>query len=238
MAERAEVGTVVSLARYPVKGMAGEECEELRLGWQGFAGDRRFAFLERGSRSGLPWLSPRRWPLLARYAARLVNDDEPPVVFAPDGWSGVIWSEELRERLERGSRKPLQVVQLYRGAFDAMPVALISLASIAAVAEEYGQPLDPERFRGNIVVNGDGRAYPEEKWLGKTIGFGVERDAPRLKIVRKDPRCSVVNIDPAAGTVDPNVLKAVVRLRRNMLGVYGVVVRPGLVKMGDPIWLG
>ena len=38
-------GKVLDLYRYPVKSMAGERLEEIRLGWHGLEGDRRYAFM-------------------------------------------------------------------------------------------------------------------------------------------------------------------------------------------------
>jgi len=46
--ERATVGRVVGLWRYPVKSMAAEPLGAANVGWHGLAGDRRWAF---GSRA-------------------------------------------------------------------------------------------------------------------------------------------------------------------------------------------
>ncbi len=55
------VGRVVGLWRYPVKSMAAETLTEVEVSWQGFAGDRRWAFVRGGViQSGFPWLTLRQ----------------------------------------------------------------------------------------------------------------------------------------------------------------------------------
>ena len=42
------VGRVAMLYRYPVKSMAAESLESVEAAWNGFAGDRRWAFVREG----------------------------------------------------------------------------------------------------------------------------------------------------------------------------------------------
>lgn len=43
-----EVGRVAGLWRYPVKSMAAGALDFAEIGWQGLAGDRRWAFIREG----------------------------------------------------------------------------------------------------------------------------------------------------------------------------------------------
>ena len=52
-----EVGRISAIYRYPVKSMAGEQMSSAQLGWHGLDGDRRLAFVRRGVKTGMPWLT-------------------------------------------------------------------------------------------------------------------------------------------------------------------------------------
>ena len=74
----AEVGRVVGLWRYPVKSMAAEALSSVEVGFAGFAGDRRWAFV-RGDvpRSGFPWMTIREDAAMLEHVPRLVDVDRP-----------------------------------------------------------------------------------------------------------------------------------------------------------------
>ena len=53
----------------------------------------------------------------------------------------------------------------------------------------------------------------------------------------RDLRCSMVNLDPDSAGSAPEVLKAVVRANRNNAGIYGAVIRPGRLAVGQTVRL-
>src|SRR5260370_15981158 len=61
------LGVIRQLARYPVKSMQGEALSSAALTLQGFAEDRRYAFVQATSRSAFPWLTARELPELLHY---------------------------------------------------------------------------------------------------------------------------------------------------------------------------
>ena len=71
-------------------------------------------------------------------------------------------------------------------------VSIINLASVAAVADMVGAPVDPLRFRGNLYVEG-WPAWSELDLVGRELTIG--RDA-RLKVVKRIVRCAATNVDP------------------------------------------
>src|SRR3954470_21334359 len=73
-----EVGRVAALWRYPVKSMAPEALDEVDVGWAGFAGDRRWAFV-RGDvpRSGFPWMTIREDASMLEHVPRFVQPGRP-----------------------------------------------------------------------------------------------------------------------------------------------------------------
>jgi uncharacterized protein YcbX len=75
--------------------------------------------------------------------------------------------------------------------------------------------------------------YPEDAWVGATLQIG----ALRTRVDKRDQRCVVVNLDPATGARDPAVLTTIGRARQACLGIYGSVVTPGEIRVGDPVML-
>jgi len=86
----------------------------------------------------------------------------------------------------------------------------------------------------NLVVEAvGGGAFPEDAW----VGHGLRVGGLRLRVDKRDKRCVMVNVDPLTGRRDPAVLRAIARQRQVCLGVYGSVVTPGRVAVGDPVML-
>jgi uncharacterized protein len=243
--EQEEVGRVTAIYRYPVKSMGGEDLPACKLGWHGLAADRRFSFYKPGSRSGFPWLTIRDCPRLALYSARLDNPDEPNnstvLVRNPEGCEQPVDSPGLIEELEALSGEKVALIQHYGGIYDAMDLSLITIQSIdslGALLTPSEEATDVRRFRPNIVIDSSGsRAYPEDKWVGETLVLGEGADAARVRASRKDLRCMVVNVSPESGRQNPEYMRTLVRERKNLLGVYGSIERPGLVRVGDPVYL-
>lgn len=227
------VGTVAALWRYPVKSMAGQALTSAELSWSGLAGDRRWAFLRSGSeQNGFPWHTIRENPLMCRYVAELTDPDRPDrsavQVRAPDGASFAVVDPDLAAMLGTDVR----VMRLHRGAFDDMPVSLITthtVSALCALAEVADESL---RFRPNLVVEPlVGMPYAEDDWVGATLAVG---DA-EIRVDQRDPRCTVIDVNPVTGERDAKLLKVVGRERRAKAGVYGSVVRPGVVEVGAAV---
>ena len=73
------LGVIRQLARYPVKSMQGEALSSAALTLQGFAEDRRYAFVQATSRSSFPWLTARELPELLYYRTSVEKADTPEV---------------------------------------------------------------------------------------------------------------------------------------------------------------
>ena len=88
-------------------------------------------------------------------------------------------------------------------------MSLVATASLADLATGLrGAPLDPARFRANLVVETD-VAWLEDTWAGRDVAIG---DAV-LRVVGPIPRCAVVDLDPATGVRDRPVLHTLAALR-------------------------
>jgi len=228
-----EIGRVVGLFRYPVKSMGAEALDSIDVGWNGLAGDRRWAFVRDGLvRSGFPWLTIRELPEMWHYQPRLVEPDQPElsatVVRTPTGEEIDVVEPALAVRLGEGVR----VIKQGRGIFDTMPLSVITTQTISALSSMIGSELDARRFRPNILVEATGNeAFPEDQWVGEVLSMG----GMKMRVDKRDKRCVMVNVDPDTAQRDPEILRAIARERQACLGVYGSTVRPGRITVGDSV---
>lgn len=230
----AVVGHVTALWRYPVKSLASEPLSEIDVGWHGFAGDRRWAFIRDGvEQSGFPWLTLRQRSDLRRYRPSFTDptrpDTSPTVVRTPSGAEFDVADPALAAELfPAGTR----VVRQDRGVFDTFPLSLISTQTVDRLGAVVGRSLDVARFRPNILMDSaSGEPFEEDRLLGATLRIG----GMRVRIDKRDSRCVVITIDPTTEEREPDVLRAVVEEREGYLGVYGSVVEPGPIAVGDAI---
>jgi uncharacterized protein YcbX len=121
--------------------------------------------------------------------------------------------------------------------FDAFPVLVLTTSALRSLAEALpGSVVDVRRFRPNLVVDtGDAPGHPEREWAGRSLQVG---DA-ELRVVVGCPRCVMVTREIDEDTPqDRALLRYVVRELDQDVGVYAEVVRPGTVRLGDPVTLG
>ncbi len=237
------MGTLMQLWRYPVKSMRGEPVREATLGMEGIAGDRRFAFTSRAAPAGKPLLSGAERAAMLRYAPRLGDQAE---VTSPEGEQFALESAELLAALQAGSAVPNAQLALHaspnRPLTDVRPVSLVSLATLEALSAELGRAVDPQRFRSNLVLALDGaEPFAEDRLTGSRLRFGELNDAANsaeLQILERIPRCRFVALDPKTTEPDPDLLRHLARCHGGRLGIYARVSRPGLLRVGDPVFMG
>ncbi|MDX1995668.1 MAG: MOSC domain-containing protein [bacterium] len=234
-----QVAVVRALYRYPVKSMAGEALNEIELGWHGFEGDRRFAFVRTNELVGVPWLTASRVPELVLYKPSYANGDLAKgivMVQMPEGVELALSDTRLAERLGQLYGSAVYPMRLDSGIFDQASLSLISQETIAAVSEETNRQLEVVRFRPNLVVELlDGRPFAEDTWVGRRLRFGTSPDAPAMRVTERDIRCAMVNIDPITVEKDASVLKTIAQQHENCLGIYGSTERRGVIRVGDII---
>ena len=229
-----QVGHVVGLWRYPVKSMGAEALAEIDVSWHGFAGDRRWAFIQDGRvQSGFPWLTLRERGDMSHYRPSFVEPAQPDksatVVRTPSGSIFDIADPTLAAELcPSGAR----VIRQDRGIFDTFPLSLITTRTIVRLGEMVGARLDVERFRPNILVETiDEPLFPEDSWVGCVLRMG----GARIRVDKRDGRCVVITIDPVTTERNPAILRTVARDRQGCLGVYGSTVAPGRVAVNDSV---
>jgi uncharacterized protein YcbX len=115
------VGCVVSLWRYPVKSMMGEELNASEVGERGLLGDRAYALVDSSDGRVASAKNPRKWPRMFEFRAAF--DDAPhrgaqmpPVrITMPDGTSLTSDSTDLHESLSRALEREVHDVDRLSG---------------------------------------------------------------------------------------------------------------------------
>jgi uncharacterized protein len=236
------IGHVRELVRYPVKSMAGTVVDSAHLGWHGLAGDRRFAFRRLGDESGFPWLTASRVrELLLYHPAGLDESTGEPLpthVLTPSGAEVELRSAALQDEISERFRGPVELMALKHGIFDDATVSLISLTTMTNISREAEVAPDSRRWRANVVLEThDPTPFLEDGWVGGTLVFGDSDARPAVSVTARDVRCMMINLDPDTAVQDPRMLKTVVRLNANNAGVYGTVVRTGVIHAGQTVSL-
>jgi uncharacterized protein YcbX len=117
-------------------------------------------------------------------------------------------------------------------------VTLLSSASVDALAEAAGvDRVDPRRFRMTVGVDGFA-AFEEEALIGRVVEIGEAAVLVKGNV----GRCAVTTRDPETGDVDFPTLHLLRDLRAGVdsteplpFGVWGEVVEPGPVHLGDAV---
>jgi uncharacterized protein len=245
---------VVSLYRYPVKGLSPEAIgfADLQEG-KHFPGDRLFA-LENGPSGFNPaaaehmpkikFLMLARTEKLARLST-LYEDATGILSIAEEAGivaAGDVRTEKGRASIEaffekfcqddvRGPVKLLTAPSNFR-FMDSRSglLSIISMASVDAISKAAGlATLNPLRFRANIYVDGLS-AWGEFDLVGKTMKLG----SAVVEITARIDRCAATDVEPDTGIRNMNMI----RLLENTYGhhdcgVYGRIISSGRVKAGD-----
>lgn len=245
---------VVSLYRYPVKGLSGEKLPRVSL-TQGatFPADRAFA-IENGP-SGFDHAAPAWQPKIkflclmrnAKLAALETKYDDASTTLrvTKDGVpmiAGNLRTEAGRAAVEyffqefmgREARGPVKVLEAPEHSFSdvAAKVAhIVNLATVNDLAASIGKEVHPVRFRGNIYLTG-WQPWSELEMIGKTIRIG----ATEMKITKRVVRCAATEVNPETAERDIDVPEAIRRKTGHVdLGVYARIISAGNIAEGDKV---
>jgi len=210
-------GAVVSLYRYPVKSMMGEEVNHSHVTERGLLGDRSIALVDVETGKVVSAKNPRRWPEI------------PPVlVTLPDGTTVTTESTGFETAVSAALGRPVRlamevpaqptleeywpdIVELsYQETVtdEALPVGtFFDLATIHVLTTATidrlrnlcpGSRFESWRFRPNIVIRPEDHqgGFVESRWVGKTLRIG---DDLVLTVTDHCPRCGPPQRCPCGG---------------------------------------
>lgn len=229
-------GIVTELYRYPVKSMAGERLDTVRLDDGRVRGDRTYALHHEDGKLGSGKNSRRfrRVDGLLDYHARY--DGDTPVVTFPDGRDLRADDPGFDAALAGALGVPVRLSTETEGShLDAAPVHVLTTASLRWLAAELPDAaIAVARFRPNIVVDLPGDTPIEDAWLGRRLRIGGAEVSVRKRV----ERCVMTTAAQGALPHDARVLKTLTARHDMTLGVYVDVRTPGYVSAGDPVELG
>ena len=249
--------TVAEINIAPVKSMALVPLEQATLDLGGILDDRRFYLVNAQGRL----LTRRQVGKLAQLVTSWDPKAERLRIDFPDGttlegrpeldrqvWT-IVWGRRVRARALMGDW--MQAISEFAGqpatlmmsdlpcqVFDEFPVSLLSRASVEHLSGEMGmsqdQCLATDRFRPTLLLDGC-EQHQEDGWMNRTLSIG---DAV-VRVLAPDPRCAIIDQDPVTGETDAEAVRSILGYRPNpaaaYFGVYGIVEKPGVVRVGDRV---
>jgi len=207
---------VKGLWRYPVKTLAGEPVEMAHLTPAGIPGDRIVHVRgPEGVRT-----SRRHYRLLG--VKGTLGPDGRPLV------NGHPWGSEEALALVRRAAGNDAWLDAYEGVerFDMLPLLVATDGALAT----FGR--DVRRLRPNILIGGV-HGMDEVRWPGGELHIGEA--VVRLDSLRG--RCPMTTVDPDTLERDPEVLRDIGRRFGGRLALNADVLRPGTIRVGDPVKL-
>jgi uncharacterized protein YcbX len=248
------MGKVEAIYRYPVKGLSAEALTRVALTpGEGVPLDRAFALA-----LGTTRFDPAKPEFMPKAFFLMLMRDEKLAALATRYDSETATLEIMRSgkrvaagRLDQpagravieqffaayvgaAARGTPKVVQAPGHAFTDVPektVTLINMASVADLARVVGRPVDPLRFRANLVVEGL-KPWAEKAWVGREIAIG----GARFRVTGQIDRCAATNVEPGTGERDMTLPKTLMSaFGGNLFGVYLEVIEGGEVALGDAL---
>ena len=148
------ISQVVSLYRYPVKSMMGEDLNAAEINELGLLGDRAYAIVDSSDGKVASAKNPRKWPELFHFRAAFVEPPKsgtrvPPVrITIPDGTLIASDQADISEVLSHALSRKVTFEAAAGGRDDAAP----SGANIStAVAEEYWPDIEGLDHRNAVT---------------------------------------------------------------------------------------
>lgn len=247
---------VTRLSTTPVKGLALHHPDAIELTPDGAVGDRVFFLVDDDgevqsctANRGLFGLTPtydsdsRHLAITRGQEVVIEGVVEPGPAVTVDLWgvrtvdaetvADPAWSAFFSDLVG----KPVRFLRARGSAYDVWPVTLVGTASLDELARHGADGVDPRRFRMLIEFSG-GDPHVEDSWAGRLleVGGAVVRAGGRVK------RCAATTRHPDSGEVDLQTLRLITSYRGRQesefglgahFGVYGEVVEPGRVSVGD-----
>ncbi|MBW4553821.1 MAG: MOSC domain-containing protein [Aphanocapsa sp. GSE-SYN-MK-11-07L] len=257
------VGSVVSLWRYPVKSMQGEELNASAVGEQGLVGDRTYALIDVATGMTVSAKNPRKWGKMFDCRATLaeIADSTTVKITLPDGTlvaGEAAVNQTLSHLFDREVKletlapaKPsleeywptveglphqdavTEEATLANTFFDGATVHLLTTATLDQL-----QAIAPgSRFETR-------RFRPNIVVRPESDGFVEDKwigqtlaigEQVRLSVTGPCPRCVMTTMAQAELPNDVSVLRTAVKHNQGNVGIYASVIQSGTICRGDAV---
>jgi uncharacterized protein YcbX len=208
---------VAEIWRYPVKTMAGEKLQQVRIGPLGLEGDRVVHVEDARAQV----ITSRSHPRFLAHKGTLGPDGEPLVDGRP--WT----SPEVAAKVAAIGGPGAKLVR-FDGAerFDVLPLLVATDGSIAA----FGH--DGRRLRPNLVIGGV-EGLTEREWPGACLRIG------KVLIGVQDlrSRCIMTAYDPDTQVRNKDITREIYRRFEGKLALNCFVIEGGDISVGDEVEL-
>lgn len=245
---------IAQILRYPVKGLSAQSLQDVTLDvGRGLPEDRRFA-ITHGASAFSP-LEPE-WQPKSSFVVQSRNDRLGALETEYDAETTTLTIRRGGRQVARGrigtdiGRGLIdQFLAAYlKGDVPGTPklveaegvrftdtreplVSLVNLASVHDLERVVKEPVNPLRFRPNLLIEGLA-PWEEAGWPGRRATVG----ALVLEVVRPIERCTAVNVEPGVGGQALNLLLALERgFGHRQCGVYARVLEGGRIAVGDTV---
>lgn len=246
--------TIDGLYRYPVKGMTPERlARAVLVAGETIAFDRAYA-IENGRGTFDP-SAPKHLPKISflmlmrdeRLASLEARFDDATHVLTLSRGGKQVARGELRTALGRSLIEQFLAAYMQgslRGAprivaapghsfsdVEAKCVHIVSRASVRDLERVHGKPVDPLRFRPNIIIDG-GEPWAEFGWIGRTLAIG----GAQLSVFSRTRRCDAINVDPQTAIRDTALPATLQRTYGHTdFGIYARVTAGGEIEADQPV---
>jgi len=206
---------VTELWRYPVKTMAGEMLQKVKVGPLGLEGDRVVHVEAADGRV----ITSRSHPRFLGHKSTLSQEGEPLVDGMP--WRDPKVTAEVEAIAGAGARL---VRDDSADRFDVLPLLVATDGAVAA----FGH--DRRRLRPNIVIGGV-EGLSERDWPGTCLRIGqVLIGVQDLRL-----RCIMTSFDPDTLVQDKEITRSIYRRFEGKLALDCFVIEGGEVNVGDEV---
>ena len=265
MSDAAVVGSVVSMWRYPVKSMLGEELNATEVREQGLTGDRAYALVDAETGVIISAKLPRKWGALFDCRATLDALTQVKITL-PDGAIVLGNAADVNEILSQafGRKVKLSIappqtpsIEMYtpdikdtpdantetnaairpNTFFDAATVHLLTTATLNQFQSlKPTSRFETRRFRPNFVIQPANGATGFVE--NDWVGKTLEIGKEvYLSVTEPCPRCVMTTMPQSELPNDVDILRTIVRHNQGHVGIYASVVQGGTIRRGDRVAL-
>ena len=246
----------------PIKALAIQELQEVKLDRLGVENDRRFCLVDSDGRM----LNAKRVQRFVAVRPHFDDTKRQLMLEMPDGSkvkgaidldspiSVLIYGRDVPARIVDGpwsaalsalAQRPIRLVRFDNPgegvdrADEGAGASLLAEESLRAIAKAAGvtERVDPRRFRMLFGIAGVD-AHAEDTWIGSSVHIGSAVVVPSGNI----GRCAVTTLDPRTGVSNLDTLAALATYRTEgvtteplAFGVWARVAQAGVVRVGDAV---